>query len=37
MTDIQKWLEDIGLARYSEIFVENDINMEIAPISVNMI
>lgn len=29
MTDIQKWLEDLGLSRYSAIFVENDIDMEI--------
>lgn len=31
MTDLQHWLEEIGLAQYSELFARNDIDWEILP------
>ncbi|WFU43267.1 adenylate/guanylate cyclase domain-containing protein [Bradyrhizobium sp. CB82] len=31
MTDLQHWLEEIGLAQYAELFVSNDIDWEILP------
>lgn len=31
MTDLQHWLEGIGLAHYADLFVKNDIDWEILP------
>jgi hypothetical protein len=31
MTDLQHWLEEIGLAQYADLFVKNDIDWEILP------
>ena len=31
MTDLQHWLEKIGLAQYADLFAENDIDWEILP------
>jgi class 3 adenylate cyclase len=31
MTDLQQWLEQIGLAQYADVFVKNDIDWEILP------
>jgi class 3 adenylate cyclase/predicted ATPase len=31
MTDLQHWLEEIGLAQYADLFVTNDIDWEILP------
>jgi class 3 adenylate cyclase/predicted ATPase len=31
MTDLQHWLEKIGLAQYAELFAKNDIDWEILP------
>src|SRR5215471_792830 len=31
MTDLQQWLEKIGLAQYADVFVKNDIDLEILP------
>src|SRR5215471_10780173 len=31
MTDLQQWLEKIGLAQYADVFVRNDIDWELLP------
>ena len=31
MTDLQHWLEEIGLAQYADLFVKNDIDWEVLP------
>src|SRR5262247_1753081 len=31
MTDLQPWLEEIGLAQYADLFAKNDIDWEILP------
>ena len=31
MTDLQHWLEEIGLAQYADLFAANDIDLEILP------
>jgi class 3 adenylate cyclase/predicted ATPase len=31
MTDLQHWLEEIGLAQYGDLFVKNDIDWEVLP------
>src|SRR5215470_10242344 len=31
MTDLQHWLEKIGLAQYADLFAKNDIDWEILP------
>jgi class 3 adenylate cyclase/predicted ATPase len=31
MTDLEQWLEKIGLAQYADVFVKNDIDWEILP------
>ena len=31
MTDLQHWLEEIGLAQYADLLVKNDIDWEVLP------
>ncbi len=31
MSDIAKWLEEIGLGEHAALFAENDIDLEVVP------
>lgn len=31
MSDIRQWLEQLGLSKYAQVFVENDVDLEVLP------
>ena len=31
MADVERWLQDLGLAQYARTFVENDIDLDVLP------
>ena len=31
MADVERWLQDLGLAQYARTFAENDIDLEVLP------